>query len=276
MTRKGTYILTAVAAALFVFLNWAFADGLFSLKNFWTPESYSESTIFTYALLALIIAAGVLQVRRLTDAGVDTTMAKVSSDAGQTDDPRIWKLLMGNAYWAIIWMPLRFFVGREWLAAGEHKMRDDAWMSTGTALKGYWSGAVAIPEQGSPRITYGWFREFLTYMLNHEWYTWFAKVIAVGEFLIGVGLILGALVGIAAFFGTLMNFNFMLAGSASTNPVLFGASVFLVLGWKVAGYWGIDRYLLPSLGAPWSFGTLLKGKGITTMQAEPNGKHARA
>ncbi|MEZ4562461.1 MAG: hypothetical protein R2853_06955 [Thermomicrobiales bacterium] len=72
-----------------------------------------------------------------------------------------------------------------------------------------------------------------------------------GEVLIGLGLIFGALVGIAAFFGTLMNFSFMLAGTTSTNPVLFGLAVFLVLAWKVAGYWGLDRYLLPALGTPW-------------------------
>lgn len=61
----------------------------------------------------------------------------------------------------------------------------------------------------------------------------FAKLIAIGEFLVGFGLIVGALVGLAAFVGTFLNFNFQLAGTASTNPVLFGLSVFLILAWKV-------------------------------------------
>ncbi len=51
-----------------------------------------------------------------------------------------------------------------------------------------------------------------------------------------------------------MNFNFLLAGTASTNPVLFGLGVFLVLAWKVAGWWGLDRWLLPALGTRWSPG----------------------
>ena len=55
----------------------------------------------------------------------------------------------------------------------------------------------------------------------------------------------------AAFFGALMNMNFMLAGSASTNPVLFFLAVGLMLGWKVAGYYGADRVLLPLVGIPW-------------------------
>ena len=97
-------------------------------------------------------------------------------------------------------------------------------------------------------------------MLDHKWYTWFADVIVWGEVLIGIGILVGALVGIAAFFGTLMNFSFQLAGSASSNPVLFGLSVFLILAWKVAGFWGLDRYLLPLLGTPWQQRHNLRGR----------------
>jgi len=257
MTRQRTYILTGIAAGLYVFLTWAFADGLFDGK-FWNTEAYASSTIFTYMMLAAIVLAGVYQARNIPAEGVKTAPVADNSP-GQTDDPVAWKLILGNAYYALLWMPIRFFIGREWVGAGEHKLRDDAWVGSGDALKGYWTNAVAIPEKGRPAITYAWFRDFLQYMLDHQWYTWFAKVIAFGEFLVGVGLILGALVGIAAFFGTLMNFNFMLAGSASTNPVMFAMSVFLVLGWKVAGFWGLDRVILPAVGAPWKMGRLFKG-----------------
>jgi thiosulfate dehydrogenase [quinone] large subunit len=68
---------------------------------------------------------------------------------------------------------------------------------------------------------------------------------------VGVGLVLGALTGVAAFFGCLMNMSFLLAGSASTNPIMFTLAIGLMLGWKVAGYYGLDRYLLPFLGTPW-------------------------
>jgi thiosulfate dehydrogenase [quinone] large subunit len=45
--------------------------------------------------------------------------------------------------------------------------------------------------------------------------------------------------------------SFLLAGSASVNPILFTFAVGLILAWKVAGYYGVDRYLLPRLGVPW-------------------------
>jgi len=96
------------------------------------------------------------------------------------------------------------------------------------------------------------------------------KVIAFGEVLVGLGLLVGALVGIAAFFGTVMNFSFMLAGSASSTPVLFGLAVFLVLAWKVAGYWGLDRWLLPILGTPWRRAAREGGASIKDRPAPGN------
>ena len=81
--------------------------------------------------------------------------------------------------------------------------------------------------------------------------TWFAWLITLGELAVGLGLLLGALTGLAAFFGALMNMSFLLAGSASTNPIMFTFAVGLILAWKVAGYYGVDRYLLPMLGVPW-------------------------
>lgn len=71
-----------------------------------------------------------------------------------------------------------------------------------------------------------------------------------------MGIIVGGPVGIAAFFGALLNMSFLLAGSASTNPVLFTLAILLMLAWQVAGYWGVDRFLLPILGAPWNPGRL--------------------
>jgi thiosulfate dehydrogenase (quinone) large subunit len=71
---------------------------------------------------------------------------------------------------------------------------------------------------------------------------------------VGVALLTGALTGIAAFFGALMNMSFLLAGSGSSNPIMFTMAVGLMLAWKVAGYYGLDRYLLPALGTPWRRG----------------------
>lgn len=166
------------------------------------------------------------------------------------DPPIIQKLLSDpRAGW--FWFVLRVWLGWQWFTSAEGKLFNPAWTQGGTALKGYWTNAVSIPESGRPAIAFDWYRSFIQYMLDVEAYTWFSKVIAYGELLVGIGLILGAFTGIAAFFGAMMNWNFMMAGSASTNPVLFVIAVGLILAWKVSGYIGADYILLRSLGTPW-------------------------
>jgi thiosulfate dehydrogenase [quinone] large subunit len=88
--------------------------------------------------------------------------------------------------------------------------------------------------------------------LDNQAYTWFAKLVAYGEFLVGVALIIGAFVGVAAFFGAVMNWNFMMAGSASSTPMLFVVALGLIGAWKIAGFIGLDYFLLNWIGTPWN------------------------
>lgn len=76
-------------------------------------------------------------------------------------------------------------------------------------------------------------------------------IVAFGELVIGLALIAGAFTGIAAALGALLNFSFMFAGSAGTNPAMVLVAVFIVLAWRNAGWYGLDRYLLPKIGVPW-------------------------
>lgn len=255
-------MLTVVAVVVFVLLSWLFADGLL-IGPLWNGEDWMSSPLITYLMIALIVAAGWYQVQRIPETGIELRLGSATMTPGQVDDPIRWQLLMGNIFFAIFWLPVRFFVGREWFSAGAHKVTDPAWTDGGAAVRGYWERAVTIPAEGRPPITYDWYRQFLQYMLDNNWNTLFGPLIAWGELLIGVGLLVGALAGIAAFFGTVMNVSFMLAGTASSNPVLFGISVFLVLAWKVAGFWGLDRWLLPVLGTPWDRAAARTGGGPT-------------
>lgn len=167
-------------------------------------------------------------------------------------DPEIVKTALNDPRMGWVWLILRVWLGYQWLEAGWHKVTSAAWVAGGSALQGYWQSAVAVPDTGRPAIAFGWYRDFLTMLLNAQAYTWFAKLVAFGELLVGIALIIGAFTGVAAFFGGLMNWNYMMAGSASTNPMLFVVSVGLILAWKVAGRIGADYFLLPAIGTPWS------------------------
>lgn len=158
----------------------------------------------------------------------------------------------------LFWLPIRVFVGLAWLQSGLGKLADPGWAQGGASLRAYWERAATIPEgPARPPITYEWYREFLNMLMNANAESWFSWVLMLGEVAVGLGLIFGALTGLAAFFGAFMNMSFLLAGSASTNPVLFTLSIGLILAWKVAGYYGLDRWLLPRLGTPWRPGTIV-------------------
>lgn len=167
-------------------------------------------------------------------------------------DPPFIVDLFNNTRWAWLWLILRLYLGYEWLTSGLEKLGNPAWTQTGLALRGFWQNAVRIPEApGRPLIAFGWYRNFIQGLLDAQAYTWFAKLITASELIVGVLLIVGAFVGIAAFLGAFLNWNFMMAGSASINPLMFVFTILLIMAWKTAGWYGLDRWLLPALGTPW-------------------------
>jgi thiosulfate dehydrogenase [quinone] large subunit len=251
ITPLKIYLLTGLSALAYVLLTIGFSDGAFT-SDLWNSSLVTSSSVFTYLFVALILVMGGLQARQTAADGIAIRTRKKSAGQVQVDNPVRLRLLFNSPQFAVIWLPMRFFLGWQWVASAEGKFRSAGWMDTGAALQGFWQNAAAIPEDGSrPAISYGWYRQFLQFMLDREWFTWFAKLIAFGEFFVGLGILFGAFIGIAAFFGATLNLNFMLAGSSSANPVLFLLAILVIAGWKVAGYFGLDRILLPVLGTPW-------------------------
>lgn len=172
------------------------------------------------------------------------------------EEPPIAKLLFGDTRLAWLWLPLRLFLGWQWLHESWHKVTDPAWYQTGEALMKFWQRSLQVLPK--PVIAVDWYRSIIEFLLNSGAYTWFAKLIILGELAIGVALVLGAFTGAAAFFGGFMNWNFIMAGSASTNGLLFAIETWIVLAWRTAGWIGLDRWLLPLVGTPWKPGRFFK------------------
>ena len=177
---------------------------------------------------------------------------KIVTAKGETlEDPPMLKRLLSNPMAGWIWLIPRIWLGYKWLQAALEKVGDPKWMQTGETLKGFWENAVKGFEGGRPNIAFDWYRSFIQSMLDAQAYTWFSKLVAYGELTVGVLLIIGAFTGVAALVGGFMNWNYMMAGSASTNPMLFLVAVGLIMAWKVAGYIGADYFLLRAFGTPW-------------------------
>jgi thiosulfate dehydrogenase [quinone] large subunit len=175
------------------------------------------------------------------------------------EDPPLARFLFADTRLAPLWLVVRLYVGYAWLDAGWHKIMDTGattnYIIDGKGILAFWQRIAAIPAApAKPVITYDWYRNFIQFMIDNHWEGFFGKLIAFSETSVGIALIIGAFVGLAAVAGAFMNLNFMLAGSASTNPVLLLLGFLLVLAWKTAGYIGLDRWLLPLLGTPWQRG----------------------
>ncbi|GIP34344.1 DoxX family protein [Paenibacillus sp. J2TS4] len=152
------------------------------------------------------------------------------------------KWLRENKYASVALLLLRVYLGWQWMTAGWGKIFGGQPFNAG----GYLQGAVNNPvaDKATQELVYPTFTAFLEkFALPNV--KLFNFMIPWGEFLVGLGLILGAVTTAAAFFGLLMNFMFLFAGTISTNPwmVLLGGLVF-VAGAN-AGKWGVDYYLIP-------------------------------
>ena len=245
MLRGFVVPLGVIAAAIVLYLS-APLDviGLAALEP--SPELFTMLSV-VFWILAIVIFVVLFADRKAPGA---TTV--------EVEGPGFARFLFSNTRAGLLWLPVRLFVGFAWLEGGLHKLFPEGkalgagWLDGGSSLLSYWERAAAIPEPpGRAAITFEWYRDFLNLMIANDAHVWFAWLIVFGEIAVGLGLVLGALTGFAAFFGAFMNMSFLLAGSASTNPVLFTLAIGLMLAWRVAGYYGLDRWLLPRLGVPW-------------------------
>jgi thiosulfate dehydrogenase [quinone] large subunit len=181
-------------------------------------------------------------------------------------DPPFAQALFGKTSWAWIWLVLRLYVGWNWLHAGWGKLHNPAWVggSAGSALSGFVNNALPKATGANPAVQ-SWYAAFLNGVVLPHVRIW-SYVVSFGETLVGIGLILGIFTGIAAFFGIFMNLNYLMAGAVSTNPILLVISIFLVLAWKTAGWWGLDRWVLVDLGTPWSPGFIFTKKATESYE----------
>lgn len=172
------------------------------------------------------------------------------------EEPPVSQALFGEVRWAWIWLILRLYLGWSWLSAGWGKIGSPAWTgdNAGAAITGFVNGALAKTGGEHPDVQ-GWYAWFLNTLVLPYANVW-SYLIAWGEVLVGVALIIGLFTGIAALFGSLMNMNYLLSGAVSTNPILLIIAILLILAWKTAGWWGVDRWVLPALGTPWRPGQI--------------------
>ena len=157
---------------------------------------------------------------------------------------------------AIGWLLARVWIGWTFLQAGLDKVTGEgkeAWIGSkaGVAVAGFLRGTLSMAPGGAeagqhPEVTswYAWLVRH-AFLPNAEL---FGYMVAFGEVLVGGALILGILTRFSATMGLLMSFAYLFAGTSGENPLVVLLGLPMVLAGVTAGYYGIDRYLLPFLG----------------------------
>ena len=189
-----------------------------------------------------------------------STTQTVNKSMVTIEDPPLARFLFADVRLSWLWLIIRVYTGYEWLTAGWGKVTSPAWVGpqAGSALAGFVNGALAKTTGDHPSVQ-AWYGTFLQNVILPHTGLW-SGIVAFGELLVGIALILGLFTGIAAFFGGFMNVNYLLAGTVSTNPFLFVFATWLVLAWKTAGWLGLDHWVLPMVGVPGRPGKVFKPK----------------
>ncbi len=157
----------------------------------------------------------------------------------QFREPRWARFLFASTTAAWLWLVVRLYVASVFLPAGWEKITSGNWLfGDGAPIQGLVNGA--IQSEGTP----GWYTWFLENVVQPN-ASLFATLVALGEFAVGLGLLVGLLTGFAAFGGVFLNSNFVLAGALGSNPALIVLGVLLTLAWRNAGWIGLDRWFLP-------------------------------
>lgn len=137
---------------------------------------------------------------------------------------------------------IRLYLGYSFLTAGWGKITGGQFDASG-----FIGNAINNPVTGPDgNAVFGAYNSFLeSFALPNV--ELFNVLVPWGEFLVGLGLILGCLTTAAVFFGMVMNFSFLLAGTVSHNPTDILMGFLIITAGYNAGKFGLDRYVLPYL-----------------------------
>ncbi len=152
-------------------------------------------------------------------------------------------------YIGIISGIIRVWLGWSFLQAGWDKLNDPQGMwigsKAGTVVTGFLGGAIKN-STGAHASVHPWYASLAqNFFLPNAGL--FSYMVAFGETLVGIALIVGLFTRFAALMGLTLNLAFMFAGSSGTNVEMAVAETAIVFGGLYASYYGLDSFVLPYL-----------------------------
>jgi thiosulfate dehydrogenase (quinone) large subunit len=150
------------------------------------------------------------------------------------------QFLKENRYVSLLLTVLRLYLGWQWLNAGWGKISSGKFDASG-----FLYGAVKNMSGEHPAVQ-PWWGNFLKEVALPS-VDLFNVIVPWGEFLVGLGLILGIFTSFSILMGLTMNFAYMFSGTTSTNPQMALLGMFILVAGLNAGKIGLDRWSIPFL-----------------------------
>lgn len=149
----------------------------------------------------------------------------------------IMNFIRNNKIFAGVLAFIRIYIGYQWITAGWGKAMN------GFDASGFIQGAIANAGGENPTVQAWWGAFLETFALPNA--GMFSFMVAWGEVLVGLALILGIFTNFAALMGLTMNFAFLFSGTVSTNAQMVVLTMFLLVAGFNAGRYGLDRWVIP-------------------------------
>jgi thiosulfate dehydrogenase (quinone) large subunit len=159
----------------------------------------------------------------------------------------IKKVFTRPQFTGLFWLILRVYVGYEFLAGGLEKVGSPAWTGAkaGLGVSGFLQGALKMSSGAHPEVQ-AWYAGLVKNIFLPN-ATAFSYLVAYGEVLVGVALILGIFTKWSALCGAIMNLAYLAAGTTSSNATMIVIEVAILFAGAGAGYYGVDYFLIPAL-----------------------------
>ena len=135
---------------------------------------------------------------------------------------------------------IRLYVGIVWFLSGFGKISSGNFSASSMI-----DMAIKNPvKDANGQPAYDFYTSFLKSVVQPN-IDVFNFLVEYGELFIGMGLIFGTLTTAATFFAMGLNFNYLLAGMISTNPLLLFLELIILVAGFNAGKIGLDRWVIP-------------------------------
>jgi thiosulfate dehydrogenase [quinone] large subunit len=153
-------------------------------------------------------------------------------DPSKVATPRPLYRLQRSKYAALVWTAMRVWLGIMWLQAGISKL----WGAESTAFL-HGAGVKGFASHGVP--AYSWWGSFLhSFVVPNA--GWIGVLVALAEFAIGAGLVVGFLTPIASIASLALLFTYVMSGTASVTAFYALFAVVLLVMWPTSSWIGID------------------------------------